>query len=443
MQDLEIKNILSQEGLVIVFAFASAGLGHLRDTDALKDGLPDGVSSLILNPGDEPIRFIHRFTSVSPLARRIMEFMQNGLPQSIFTFFYRRYLRRSGKTIKNEFLQLINKKKPKTLLIMATHFGLAHQVAAIKEDIEKETGCKIVLVVQVTDDSPQYIWYVDGADLTFVTSEYVKRGLTEYGRKKHLPEIKMEINSYPLNPSLSVSLTEEEIKNKKEQANPSSSVPIHVSVPISGAAVGTWYILGLMKKLHRKSNRFIFHVVSKIAPYTKGFLAKLKDKDYIKVYVSDKDKEVVDLYEEVIKKNVVLLEITKPSEQAFKAVLEPRVRGGVLMLFTRPVGRQEYENLDFLVKRGLIPSLKGNNKLWLTPFRGKEYTDNIANLCAGMRVPFEPNLNAKFIWWCLNKRIFAKMLLCDKKIKRDNYPNELRGDGVKLFWEKVARFLAS
>lgn len=398
---------------------------------------------MVLNPGDEPIRFIHRFTSISPFARRIMEITQNGLPQSIFTFFYRRYLRKSGKTIKNEFLKLIEEKKPQTLLIIAAHFGLAHQMAAIKEELEKETGCKIVLVVQVTDDSPQYIWYVDGADLTFVTSEYVRRGLAESGRRRHLPEIKMEINPYPLNPSLSVTLTEEEMKNKKEQADPSSKAQIHVLVPISGAAVGTWYILGLMKKLHRKSGRFIFHVVSKIAPYTKGFIEKLKDKDYIKVYASEKDKEVVDLYQGVIKNNVILFEISKPSEQAFKAVLEPTVRGGVLMLFTQPVGRQEYENLDFLVRRDLIPTSSGNDKLWMEAFRGKEFKDAITNLNAGMRVPFEPNLDAMFIWWCLNQKIFAKMLLNDKKAQREKFPNELRGDGVKLFWEKVAKFLSS
>jgi hypothetical protein len=99
--------------------------------------------------------------------------------------------------------------------------------------------------------------------------------------------------------------------------------------------------------------------------------------------------------------------------------------------------------LDFLVRRGLIPSLKGNNKLWLLALQGKEHIDSIANLNAGMRVPFEPNMDAGFIWWCLNKNVFAKMLTYDKKVKRDEYPNEIRGDGVKLFWEKVAQFLTS
>lgn len=441
MQEKEVTDILSQNGLEIVFTYAPAGLGHLRDMDALKDGIPKGVKSSILFSEDEPIRLIHRLTSINPWLRGLTEFMQSGLPQTIFTYFYRNYLRSNVKEVKENLWQEIKNKKPKKLVVVTTHFGFAHQVAAIKKELERKTGCQIILIVQVTDDSPQYIWYVDGADLTFVTSEYVKRGLSEYGRKRHVPPIKMEINPCPLNPSLSVPLTPEELINKKNQADPTANVPIQVLVPISGAAVGTGYILNLMKKLHGKSNRFVFHVVSKIAPYTKNFLTELKDKDYIKVYASDRDKEVVDLYQEVLKKNVVLLEITKPSEQAFKAVLEPTLRGGVLMLFTQPVGRQEYENLDYLVRRNLVSSVWGNNKLWLTALLGKEYSGNIPNLDAGMRIPFEPNLGTGFIWWCLGKGIFAKMLLSDRKVKREDYPNELRGDGVKMFWEKTARFL--
>jgi hypothetical protein len=443
VQEKEIVDILSQNGLEIVLTYAPAGLGHLRDMDALKDGMPKGVKPSVLFSKDESIRLVHRLTSVNPLLRRLTEFMQSGLPQTIFTYFYRRYLRSNVKEVKEYLWQQIKDKKLKKLVMVTTHFGFAHQVAAVKKDLEGKTGCQIILIVQVTDDSPQYIWYVDGADLTFVTSEYVKKGLTEYGRKRHVPPIKMEINPCPLNPSLSVPLTAKELIDKKSQANPTSNVPIHILVPISGAAVGTGYISNLMKKLHDKSNRFVFHVVSKIAPYTKNFLAELKDKNYIKIYASDKDKEVVDLYQEVIKKNVVLLEITKPSEHAFKAVLEPNVRGGVLMLFTQPVGRQEYENLDYLIRRKLIPLTSENNRLWAEAEQKKEYSGNIRNLDAGMKIKFEPKAAGEFIWWCLNKGVFDKMLQSNRKEQIKDYPDELSGEGVKMFWEKTARFLDS
>lgn len=443
MQEKEIVDILSQDGLEIVLTYAPAGLGHLRDMDALRDGMPKGVNSTLLYSNDESIRSLHRLTSINPFFRELMHFMQSGLPQTIFTFFYRHYLRSQTKEVKQYLLMEIENKKPKKLVIVTTHFGFAHQVAAIKKEIEKETGCKIILVVQTTDDSPQYIWYVDGADLTFVNSEYMRKGLFEYGQKRHVPEIRMEINSCPLNPSLSVPLTAEEFINKTNQADPNSNIPIEVLVPISGAAVGTEYIYDLMKKLHAKSDRFVFHVVTKIAHYTKNFLHKLKDKDYIKVYASDNDKEVVDLYEEVIKKNVILLEITKPSEQAFKAILDPKVRGGILMLFTKPVGRQEYENLDYLIRRNLAPSKTENNKLWLMAKCEKECDKNIPNLDVGMSVPYyNPESACEFIWWCLNNGIFTKMLLTERKTKIQDYPDELNADGVKMFWEKTAKFLA-
>lgn len=439
MEENEVKKILSETGTEILFTYASAGLGHLRCTDALKDGLPEGIKSSIMFPNDESMRHIHRLTSVNPLMRTIMEEIQHGVWQTIFTHFYRRYLRSRGKNIRQNLLQWIKKEQPKKLVLVTTHFGFAHQVAAIKNELERTTDCKIVLIVQVTDDSPQYIWYIPGADLTFVTSEYVKKGLSDYGQRAKLPKIKMEINPYPLNPSLSIPLNNHEMLNKIAQADTKSKTMIHVLVPISGAAVGTHYIMELMEKMHEKSERYFFHVVSRIAPYTKKFLTELKDKKYIKIYASENDKKVVDLYDEVLEKNVVLLEISKPSEQAFKAVLGPELRGGVLMLFTQPVGRQEYENLDYLTRRNLIPNGEENNKLWLTSLEGKIYSERISHLKAGIRLPFEATLGAGFIQWCLKKGIFVKMMLADKK--EDNYPNELNGNGVEMFWEKTAEFI--
>jgi hypothetical protein len=411
--------------------------------DALKDGIPKGVKATVLASSDESLRLIHRISSVHPLTRRIMEFIQSGLPQIIFAFGYRIYLRSNVKGVRENLRELIKDKQAKKLLIVATHFGFAHQVAAVKKGLEKQTGCKIYLVVHVTDDSPQFIWYIDGADLLMVTSEYVRKGLLEYGRRRHFPPTKIEINPCPLNPSLLVPLTGEEMANKRAQADAGSGVPIEVLVPISGAAVGTEYVTDLMARLHQKSNRFVFQVVTKIAPYTKKFLTELEGKDYIKVYASDDDKKVVDLYQEVIRKNTVLLEITKPSEQAFKAVLPPTSQGGVMMMFTQPVGRQEYENLYYLIRRKLVPTLQESSKLWEEVEEGKEYAaGSTPNLEAGIKMPFGSKTGAEFIWWCLNNGIFTEMLQSDRSAKKKAFPNEINGEGAKLFWEKTAEFIA-
>ena len=443
MNRKEVVDILTQPGLEIILTYAPAGLGHLRDMDALKDGIPNGVTSSVLYSGDEAIRVIHRLTSVNPFLRGVFEYMQSGLPQTIFTHFYRNYLRSRVLEVKEDLLLQINNTHPKKLVIVTTHFGFAHQVAAIKKEVEAKTGCKIYLIVQATDDSPQYIWHVDGADLTFVTSEYVRKGLLEYSRLRHVPELKMEINATPIHPLLSIPLSKMGQKNRLEQANPDSDVKIHVVVPISGAAVGTDYILNLMKNLHNASNRFIFHVVTKIAPYTTSFLNELNKMSYVKVYASDRDKDVVDLYVDVLKNNVVLLEITKPSEQAFKAALDPTTRGGVLMLFQKPVGRQEYENINYLIRRNLMPSIEENNLLWSEALQGIEYFEKSPNLEAGVSIPHKPNSAADFIMWCLNKKIFSKMLHSDRREKRLAFPDEINDDSTGLFWEKVAKFIAS
>lgn len=443
MNQKEVVDILSQPGLEIILTYAPAGLGHLRDMDALKDGIPKGVTSSVLYSGDESIRVIHRLTSVNPFLRGVFEYMQSGLAQTIFTPFYRNYLRSHTKEVKEDLLLQINNTHPKKLLIVTTHFGFAHQVAAIKQEVEAKTGCKIYLIVQATDDSPQYIWHVDGADLTFVTSEYVRKGLLEYSHLRHVPELKMAINPTPLHPILSIPLSKTEQNNRINQANPDSEVKIHVIIPISGAAVGTDYVLNLMKNLHSQSTRFIFHVVTKIAPYTTNFLDEMKTMDYVKVYASDRDKDVVDLYVDVLKNNVVLLEITKPSEQAFKAALNPTTRGGMLMLFQKPVGRQEYENINFLIRRNLMPSIEENNLLWSQALQGKEYFEITSNLEAGVSIPHKPDSAADFIMWCLNKRIYSNMLQSDRQAKKQAFPDEINDNSTELFWEKVAKFIAS
>jgi len=78
---------LNQKSVMVIFTYAPAGLGHLRVTDALYHGLPDGVDPIILGSQDSFIRLAHRFTSIHPIARYIFEWAQHGALTEIFTFF--------------------------------------------------------------------------------------------------------------------------------------------------------------------------------------------------------------------------------------------------------------------------------------------------------------------------------------------------------------------
>jgi len=63
--------------------------------------------------------------------------------------------------------------------------------------------------------------------------------------------------------------------------------------------------------------------------------------EYIRIYGAQEDRKVINIYEDVYQKNVISIEITKPSEQLFKALLDCKAESASLLLFTEPVGRQE------------------------------------------------------------------------------------------------------
>ena len=364
---------------LVVLTYAPAGLGHLRVTDALKDGLPSDFDWVIFSPGDPTIETIHRFTSLNSFARRIMEWFQGGAPQRIFTKYYRKYLKTHTENIFLELTSLIKSQPsiPSKIIIVSTHFGLAYQIGVLKESLEKELKTEIKLVVQVTDDSPQYIWYVDVADLIIAPSQYTVDELKKYGSQEKLKKIPFSVIPYPVNPVLSESLSDLEIFQRQEQYNPESKSRINIIIPISGAAVGTDFFINLTKKLHRLSPRFYFHIVCRQAPFTKNFINKIQDKKYISLYVSESYKQIVDLYNDIYKNNIIAAEITKPSEQAFKALLKSNSIGGSFLFFAHPVGRQEYDNLNYLNRNNLLSITKRGVKL---PFGSSNSADFIARV---------------------------------------------------------------
>ena len=364
MNKLTIDKLTDRQ-LLLILTYAPAGLGHLRVTDALYTGLPETVNPVILGSQDTSIQFIHRLVSINPVGRSIFQWLETGPLSFPASKLYRYLIRMSTRIVHDEMSELLAERldPPKRILVVCTHFSLAHKLAAIKERLQAQVGVRVVVAVFVTDDTFKPIWYIDGADILVVPSQHIKRKYVAYGRR--LPkQVRIEVIPYPLNPNLGKKLGSVQMVDRAHQLDPKSKNRIHVSIPISGAAVGTAYFSKLIAYLRQKSERFYFHIVSKDAPFTNIFLSQLAGKAWVDVCIAKKDREVVDLYDDLMDKQTISLEVTKPSEQAFKGLLGTQSRGGVILLFSQPVGSQESDNLDFLLRHSLVPSEESNVRLW-------------------------------------------------------------------------------
>lgn len=431
---------LTDPSLTIIFATSPTGLGHLRVSDALYHGLPKGASPVLLGAQDQSVSAMYRFVSVHPLTRKAMELLQTPPLDKPFAYVGRKLLRSQTKLLYQQLKTILNERLvvPKTVLLVAPHTILGHQLGAIKQQIAKEMGVNILLIVQVTDDSPQAIWYVYDADLILVPSHYTKDRLQAYAKKAGLPHVPMVVTAYPISPRLTEELSEHGFAERVEQVNPSSQTTVHMTVPVSGAAVGTSFLSTYIQDVHQLSSRFLFHVVSREALYTRSFIRKMFQIPYVKLHMSTHDRTTVDNYEKVFKENHVSLEITKPSEQAFKALATPKMRGGVIMLFAKPVGGQEYDNLHFLRNHGLMPTKHENQLLWTMSVKNESISSDLLEEARHWRailLPDDPNIAAFFTNWCLNEKIFSHMM----HYSRLQHAPELESNGVAQFWENVAK----
>lgn len=429
---------------LVIFTYAPAGLGHLRVVNSLSEGLVSKHTPILLGSSDKGIESIHKFISINPVARSIMEWVQRDGPQNLFTLLYRNYLRTTSNDLYSEIIESVHERLevPKKIIFVCAHFGIAHKLAVIKKRIEKELKVQSFLVVQVTDDSPQYIWYVPGADLICVPSEYTRVELLSYAKKNKLALSPISVLPYPINPFLTEKLSQNRLAERTRQLVKSSEVPVHISLPISGAAVSMNFYEHLINRLSTKSRTYKFHIVSRLAPFTRSFLKEFSSFKNVNTYSSGNDREVVDLYDEMYRKEVISLEITKPSEQAFKALLSTDQVGGSLLLFSKPIGRQEYDNLEFLRRHQMIFSVQEQEYLWLKAKRSESISDmGIIELfeqkkhLRGIELPTGSDETANFIWWCLKHGIFEKMLEQGSGIM--NRDHETQPNGVELFWEEV------
>lgn len=445
---INLAQVFDKKSLVIVFAYVPAGLGHLRITDSLFHGLPKGVNPLLLGPEDGLTNFFHRITSVNPVAKSILEWQQQGLPDVLYTRFFRWFLKNTTDNLYQELRLVLEQRMdlPKTVLVVATHFGLAHQLVAIKRKIEEDRHIKMIIVLQVTDDSFQRLWYVPGVDLIFIPSEKTKQLLVDYGKKEGLDPVEMEVLPYPVDPLMADKMGQNDWENRMNQLNRQSKSSINMAIPVSGAAVGMTFLTHMIDGLHDKSERFKFHIISKSTPYTQDFLREMVNRSFVNFEVSFSSREIVDKYAELYRREVISLEITKPSEQAFKTLFAPEQKGGSIMLFSEPIGKQEYDNLDFLRRHHLIPLKSEMDQMWQDAENnmeidgGGKWILEKAKHWRGLILPFRSAKAANFIWWCQEQGVFETMVKDYSEPKEEG--NELGSDGVTQFWQKVAELVA-
>lgn len=418
---------------LVVFTYAPAGLGHIRVADALISGIPTDVPYVEFSPADSTTEVTHRFTSLNVPARHAMEFFQRGQAEELFSKVYSRYLKTHPDGIPEQFISLIKSQnfKPEKIVIVATHFGLAYQLGAIKSQLEKQLGAQINLVVQVTDDSPQTIWYVDLADLIVAPSHKTKGVLQDFAIRNKLRKVPIEVAPYPVDLTFAKKLPPEKIIERKNQYDPTRLSPINVAIPVSGAAVGMEFFLHLIGHLHTLSPRFHFDIVCRKAPFTQQFLQRIGLRDHVTLHVSTQYRSVVELYERLYKNRVIAMEITKPSEQSFKALLQNNSVGGSLLLLAEPVGRQEWDNVDFLHRNNFLSADPGN------------YINdqiNKPNNLRGLILPNGSKASADLIWDGVKSGKFLKAF---NNFTPKQPSDELGDDGVTKFWEIVFRFCQS
>ena len=115
--------------------------------------------------------------------------------------------------------------------------------------------------------------------------------------------------------------------------------------------------------------------------------------------------------------------------------------GGPVLLFTNPIGRQEYDNLNFLKKHNLIPSIEDQKLIWNSYDRSLGVSINLlkkASSWRGIRLFKDPEKSVNFFLWCLKNNIFREMGKYKLNLEmEDSYKKEVGSNGVNKFWEEV------
>ncbi len=431
---------LKSDDNLLIFTTSPTGLGHLRVMDALIDGLPIGIRYEEI--GIENIRAnkIHALGSRIPILTKVTEFYQtNPIAEFIATIAIKNYIKSHSSEVVREFATLKAKyPDKKEYLVVSTHFNLAHAISFAKKELEEKLKIKIYLFVIVTDDSPQRIWAVKNADLIFTPSNSTRDKINNYLRKKTARTI-----SYPVSPRLAQELPQEEVDIFMTSVSPANTIPLQIVVPISGAAVQIDYLYNVIKEL--SLSNFQFTVIGQETPYTQNFFQKISRVAHVQSSIGFSARQTVTLYESIFYQPIrPAIEITKPSEQAFKILLNPKDRGGVIELLTYPIGRQEYDNLKFFIRHRLIPNdeeqriLEKHLVTQDLPYSLRNEILYKASHWRGIRLPSNPNKASEFIKALKKVGILSAMMSFVAEEKE-----ELTQHGVAQVWSAIGEYFST
>lgn len=435
------QDFFASDDVMVVLTTAPTGLGHLRVTEALRKGLSEKVRAEVVGLFDPSLQLLHRAASRNRHLRGLMEFVQNDpMVEKRFTKWYRDYLGKKGDEADERLVDLVKRRRPKpsTLVIVSTHFSLAHQIAAVKDQLARQMKMRVVLAVVVTDDSPQKIWGVFGADYVFVPSGSTRDKLMEYmySISREIPEV--IVSPYPVAEDFRENLSDEDKDDRKAQVKKQAKKKMKVVIPISGAAVQLDYFQNMIIALDKSRNVDIT-VVSRESSFTRNFLSWCQEQKSVRVVANKIDRDVVASYEQEFGNSVFSVEVTKPSEQTFKALLSPKQRGGVVLAFSDPVGRQEDDNLAFLLRHGLIPSIEERatlEKIMLGDSKGiDESFLEQAKSWRGIMLPIDGEEAGEAMLKLWKAGVFEAMVNFSGFA---DHP-ELNGEGVERFWERLAK----
>jgi len=184
-------------------------------------------------------------------------------------------------------------------------------------------------------------------------------------------------------------------------------------------------------------NSFQPNIVAVANPFTISFANIVKHLPDTRVHLCSTNQETIEKYTQIFNESEpITLEITKPSEQTYKALLTPTQNGGVILLLTAPIGKQEEDNLEFLQRHHLVPSqeqcqlLVGLSNL---SSNEKEILLKQATKWRAVILPDNPQEAVKFIYNLKINNVFTQM----QKYKRPKI-NELSDKGVVQFWESIS-----
>lgn len=411
----------------IVITYSLAGLGHLRVARALAAALPPGHDFAVL-PGSESILSrAHGVMSNNPVLRNLFEFLQKCGPEVVINGLLRSLVRATSRQAKDELISLVKKQAalPSELAIVCTHFMLAEQLTYQKSALSRALNIPVKIYLQVTDDTVQNIWYIPGVDRLVVPSPHVANHFKNYAATHHLPEIPISVCPYPVSPLLTTTLTPDELSVRRAQYE--GRGVLSLLAPLSGATVGLDYLAELAVSLQDQSVHFTF--VGQASPRLKS-LERLP----VELLKAETAEGAVTAYDTYYREHVVGAEITKPSEQAFKALIPTDRVGGSILLFARPVGLQEYENFRYLEHYHFIPTLPVHRELYDLAKTHTSLPAKFPSLAApwrGLRLPTDPALAATFIAWARTSGLLSLM-----GTEVPTAP-ELSSDGAKLFWQHI------